>query len=283
MVLMLLVGALLSVGPIAIWRWGSLEVRAPWRDEEEGALPPREAVRRFFWYATVGIGAGVLAGVVMFGAGGRLAMRLLAVTSGSEAQGAVTEAEEIVGDITFDGTVGLILFFGILGGGLFGVLYMGIRRWLPHGRWGGVVYGLGLFVLFATRIEPLRAANPDFDIVRPGWLSIVLFTTVMVGYGMLVASVAGRYSSLLPLLKKDVGTVAKHLPAYLPWGPGALILVPPLAIGSAAVWLTAGLRERFAEILSAPRTLIIGRTLGLLLLAIALPTFVVDVADIATR
>lgn len=43
-------------------------------------------------------------------------MRLLAVTGGDEAQGKLTEADQIIGSITVHGTVGLYVFGGILPG-----------------------------------------------------------------------------------------------------------------------------------------------------------------------
>ena len=43
-------------------------------------------------------------------------MRLLAVTGGDDAQGRITEADEVVGSIELDGTIGLYLFGGILPG-----------------------------------------------------------------------------------------------------------------------------------------------------------------------
>ena len=70
-------------------------------------------------------------------------MRLLAVTAGDEAQGRITEAEEIVGEITVDGTIGFIVFNGIVGGVLAAAIYLVIRRLLPP-RWlGGLAFGAG--------------------------------------------------------------------------------------------------------------------------------------------
>ena len=60
-------------------------------------------------YITLAVLAGVGSGVLIVGAGGRLAMRLLAATAGEGAQGRETEAEEIVGQITTGGTIEFVL------------------------------------------------------------------------------------------------------------------------------------------------------------------------------
>ena len=60
-------------------------------------------MRRYLWYLTLAISSGVGAGILAAGAGGRLVMRLLAVTAGPDAQGRVTEAEQVIGRITVDG------------------------------------------------------------------------------------------------------------------------------------------------------------------------------------
>src|SRR5688572_31541905 len=70
-------------------------------------------------HAGAALAAGALAGVLAAGAGGRLVMRLLALTS-PEAEGSLTEASEIVGEISAGGTTGLILFGGMPAGALLG-------------------------------------------------------------------------------------------------------------------------------------------------------------------
>ena len=111
-------------------------------------------------------------------------MRLLAVTAGDAAQGRLTEAEEVVGQITLDGTIGFVIFNGVFGGVLFGALYLILRRFLPDGVTGGVVYGLGLLLVFGAILDPLRSKNPDFDIVGPGWLAVIVFTLLAASFGV---------------------------------------------------------------------------------------------------
>jgi hypothetical protein len=83
-------------------------------------------VRRYVWYLTVAVASGVGAGLLAAGAGGRLVMRLLAVTAGPDAQGRVTEADQIVGRISVDGTLGFIVFTGLF----FGLASYGRNLWM---------------------------------------------------------------------------------------------------------------------------------------------------------
>jgi hypothetical protein len=94
-------------------------------------------------------------------------MRLLAATASEAAQSRVTEADEVVGRVSTGGTIGFIVFTALFFGMSSGVVYLMLRRWLPRGRLGGLTYGALLLVVAATRIDPLRAGNPDFDIVGP--------------------------------------------------------------------------------------------------------------------
>jgi len=95
---------LMVAGAVMALRWGHLAVEPPWTVDPEAEVPAPERLRRVLWYAAIFLYGAVISGLTVLGPGGRLVMRLLAVTAGEEAQGRVTEAEEIVGRITVDGT-----------------------------------------------------------------------------------------------------------------------------------------------------------------------------------
>jgi hypothetical protein len=274
-------GLLVLVGLAAIVRWGGLEPKPPWptRDPSE-TLPPAIVARRYVWYVTVAAVSGLASGILLAGAGGRLTMRLLAATAGNAAQGRITEAEEVVGKITIGGTIGFIVFTGLFFGLATGALYLVIRRWLPRGRLGGLAFGGVLLVVAATRIEPLRKDNPDFDIVGPGWVSIVVFAAVVVAHGMCVAAVAGRYSRVLPLLSRRMPSVLAHGPLLL-LAPVAAVFVPVTLVGVVTV-LAARLRPVIATVQSGRFTMI-GRVLLVAIVLVAIPSFVSTVADILGR
>lgn len=53
-------------------------------------------VRRYLWELDLAVITGIGAGLIAAGAGGRVVMRLLAVTAGDGAQGQITEAGQVV-------------------------------------------------------------------------------------------------------------------------------------------------------------------------------------------
>src|ERR671937_431736 len=109
-------GVLLLLGLAVVLWWGGLDFRAPSGGDPAGHPSAGRVVRSYAWYVTVALVSGLAAGILAAGAGGRLVMRLLAVTAGADAQGQITEAEEIVGRITVDGTIGFVVFNGLFFG-----------------------------------------------------------------------------------------------------------------------------------------------------------------------
>ena len=275
---MALLGVAIALGLVAIWRWGALDLVVPWQHQSP-PMPASRTLQRYIWFVTVGLTGGIVAGVVMLGAGGRLVMRLLAVTAGPDAQGVITEADQTVGEITLGGTMGFIGFFGIAVGALLAFVYMLIRRWLPRGRGGGAVFGLLLLLALATRADPLRPENPDFDLVGPDWVAVLAFSAIVLGYGMLLGAIVGRFSRFLPLLRRDVKTIAKYVPPYVAFGPALMILAVPV-IGLGALAVLIGRVEAIDRLWYSERVSLIGRGAIVLLTAVAAPGFVMGVADI---
>ena len=165
-------------------------------------------------------------------------MRLLAVTAGADAQGRITEAEEIVGRITVDGTIGFVLFTGLFLGLPSAAGYLLLRRWLPAGRAAGLAYGALLLVVAGTRLEPLRRGNPDFDLVGPGWVSVIAFAALVLLHGALVAALAGRFSRAVPLLAAQPRAMAVYAPLLLLALPGPSVALVLILVGIAVVLLT---------------------------------------------
>ena len=171
--------ALALTGVAIVVRWGG-------ESEPRAVALPRQLA--------VAVAGGLLAGVLAAGAGGRLVMRLLAVTS-PEAKGSITEASEIVGEITVGGTLGFIVFTGLGAGLLSGDLYALERTVLPRGRLGGAILGALLVALGGTRIEPLRSDNCDFARDGPDWLAVLRSRVHALLQAMLVVALASRWGS----------------------------------------------------------------------------------------
>jgi hypothetical protein len=190
----------------------------------------------------------------------------------------VTEAGEVVGEITFSGTLGFFVFVGLFGGAMSALLYVVLQRWLPRGPYRGLLYGAILLVVLGARIEPLRTNNEDFDLVGPPWVSIVTFALLALAQGAAVASFTARWSQTQPLL-----TTWRALPRYLPLVPFLLLGVVALVI--LVVIILAILAVRLG--LAGPRRRraidIAGVVLLVAIVVLALPGFVSALTDIAQR
>jgi hypothetical protein len=178
--------ALVALGAAMVVRWSTLPLPA-------GAGAPVSWQRWLSRWAAVALSAGLVAGLLAAGAGGRLVMRLLAATS-SESTGQLTEAEAVIGTITLDGSIGFILFAGLPFGLASGLIYLAIGRVLPGGWAGGALFGLLLLVLAATRVDPLRSDNFDFNLLGPSWLAVGAFVVLALFHAMLLVAVARRLS-----------------------------------------------------------------------------------------
>jgi hypothetical protein len=259
---------LVLAGIVAVVRWGDLPVQAPPAPEADPATrpPPGLVVRRYLWHATLALTSGVGAGILAAGAGGRLVMRLLAVTAGPRAQGQLTEAAEVVGRISVGGTIGFFLFVGVFTGLLSAAAYLLLRRWLPGGRAGGLVFGALLLVVAGTRVDPLRDNNPDFSLVGPPWLAVTAFVAL-----------GGRYSRALPLLSAQPRTIAAYAPLLL---LVPLFLAIPVIVALGLVTLVAAQVRPLVAAWRDRRAVVAGRIVLAVAALVALPGFVSALATI---
>lgn len=134
--------------------------------------------------AIVVVGCGV-AGAVVGGIGSRLVMRLGALAA-PEVRGALTANGNVVGDITFPGTIGLMLFAGV-SSAIFGAgAYTVAAPWLPRSALArGLVFGGFLLALVgSTVVDP---GNADFVILGDRALNVAMFSSLFIAFG-LVAS-----------------------------------------------------------------------------------------------
>ena len=226
--------ALVVVGIALALRWGGRPFLWPPTTQDE--VGRGERALRALWYLDVHVVAAIATGLLVIGPGGRLAMRLLAVTAGDAAQGRVTEAEETVGRITVDGTIGLVLFVGLFGGLLVAIVAGALRPWLPAGRLSALCVGAALLLTGATRNDPLRPENPDFVIVGPSWLAIAVFVALIIAATLTFEAIAARTARSLPIAdgRRPV-TLLPYAPLALLGLTGALPIA--LLVAAAAVFL----------------------------------------------
>lgn len=155
-------------------------------------MRPREVARD----VAAGTLAGIAVGVLVGGLGSRLVMRISAVAAGPLSDGLRTSNGNIVGEITFGGTLALLVFTGAFSGLFGGLLYGALRPWLePLGRWRGLVFGLGLLAFVGTLV--IEPENIDFILLPPAALNIAMFAAIFPVFGMALAPAVDRLSRTL--------------------------------------------------------------------------------------
>jgi hypothetical protein len=173
--------------------------------------------------AAIGALAGLAAGLVVGGVGGRLAMRAVVLTT----HRFPTES--------WQGTLGIIIVGTVLGATL-GLLYVTLRRWLPRGwRAPGLIYGLILLAVpgVAFFVEGLFHADSELR-EGPVALGIGLFSLLIVGYALALAGLVAWLDRRLPPAStgRPLALAGYGLAALLGIvcaAPGALVLVGMLA------------------------------------------------------
>ena len=131
--------------------------------------------------------AGALFGAFFGGVLGRVLMRIIFLIDKSH-DGAETDFGT-VGEITVGGTLTLLVLSSITGV-MGGVIYIGIRRWLP---WPSPVARgtfFGLLMMFGPGL--LFLGDVDLQIFEPALLIFAVFVAFIVLYGVCVALLTER-------------------------------------------------------------------------------------------
>jgi hypothetical protein len=156
------------------------------------ASPGRVIVREI----AIGGLAGLIAGLLVYGVGGRLFMRIAALVD-PVANGLTTSSGNRIGEITLGGTAGFVVAIGLLFGVAAGTIWVVVRPWLPG---GSVARALGFGIVMAS-ISPffvLRPGEQDFRILQPA-VSIVAMLVVLAALaGVVVGLVDERLRRRLP-------------------------------------------------------------------------------------
>jgi hypothetical protein len=130
--------------------------------------------------------AGAIAGVVVGGLLGRIVMRVSGFTAGPALVGVSTSNGNRVGDITFEGTLALMLFTGLASGVVGGVIYAVAEPWLRRARpWHGFAYGAALLLAFGFLV--LDPSNFDFRRFGVAVLNVAMFAALFVIFGAATA------------------------------------------------------------------------------------------------
>ena len=147
----------------------------------------------------------------------------------------------------------------------------------PPGRLAGPTFGLAVFIMVAPFIDPLRADNVDFDIVGPGWLSVLVFAALAVLQGAFLSAFSGRLSRSLPLMTRTnwPDTLLPLLLAVVLFPLGAV-----LAVGALVTFVLPRLLPWFLAVRASRGGVIVGRILLALAVLAALPAFAGAVVSI---
>ena len=154
-----------------------------------------------------------LAGVLTIGAGSRLMMRILAMTSSDDVQGLRTEADEIIGRVSAGGTTFLIVVAGIGSAAAGLVLFLALRRWLPDRSLIAGLVGVAIGAGLVVRPSGLIASdNSDFALVEPVALAVVLCLAIIVLFGATFGVLVDRLAPRWPRPGWSVRGVVSVLP-----------------------------------------------------------------------
>lgn len=173
--------------------------------------------------------SGALAGILVGGVLGRIAMRISGFAAGPALAGVSTANGERVGEITFGGSLAVLIFVGLPFGVMGGILYAIAEPWLRRARpWHGLAYGAGL--LLATGFFVLDPSNFDFTRFGPPSLNVAMFGALFVIFGVTIAWLFDR----LRALREGSGGAARVIDilAWLSLVP--MVIVVMLFVGGAA-------------------------------------------------
>jgi hypothetical protein len=155
-------------------------------DEADAARPPTSFAALVRHVAVCGV-AGVVTGAIVGGLGSRVFMRIAGATGRAAAQGATTEAGFTVGEVTIGGTIGLIVFVGLVFGIVGAVLFAVFRPWLGWaGRLRGVVFGVVLFAIGSATSDVLNPDNFDFAVLARPLLDVLVIAGLFVVFGVVL-------------------------------------------------------------------------------------------------
>jgi len=140
--------------------------------------------------------AAAIAGFLVAGVGGRLAMLLLRVTSGSDVVGLESDDGFVIGRVTTD-TIGLVALVAVAATLSVGPIYTVARLWFPQ-RWRSVAFAAFFGILGGGLL--VHEDGIDFRVLTPQALAVALFVAIPLVFGVVLESLRGFVESRLPQL-----------------------------------------------------------------------------------
>lgn len=173
---------------------------------------PNDLATAFVTSAGIGALSGSIAGLVWGGIGGRIAMRIVFLTSDDRVRGVTSDDGFEIGVIS-PATVFLMIFTMILGT-IAGVLY-GLVRMVTAGPTWAVAIATAIATAAAGGAAIVHPDGVDFRLLEPLWLTVGLFVLISGAWGASVVLLCewllrpGRILATTPTLldRRFVGAV----------------------------------------------------------------------------
>jgi hypothetical protein len=168
-----------------------------------------------------GVTGGFLAGVLIGGIGGRIAMLVLRLTSAPSLHGVATDDGFTIGRVSAETIflLGVTAGLGIAGG----LLYLVVRRWIP------VAWRIPLSIVFFAVVGGAGVVGPsevDFSLLSPLPLAIALFVAIPAAYGAAMPWLTERLLRESSILRRGRwGAIVGLLPVVLMNIVGVVILI----------------------------------------------------------
>jgi len=222
--------------------------------------------------AAVAAAAGAMAGFLVGGIGGRLAMRLLAAASPS-LRGLTTDDGAEVGLISTDGTFFLLSFTTLLGA-VAGVVYFAVRPVLPPATRARAALFAALTGAVGGALVLHDSTSFDFGLLEPRWFAVAAFVALPAAAGALTAVLTERWTRL--------PTGSRLAAALLVAGVLALLLSFVVSVPVTVLGVVIAQVPALRRIASSRPVAVAGLTILALLVAWGLYGIAADVVSIVT-
>ncbi len=192
----------------------------------------RPESERMGWLArgfTLGLVSGMIAGLIAGGVGSRIAMRISAIMGGQGIAGLETENGNIVGQITPEGTI-FLLIFGMFPGIVGGWLFIALRKSIPGPAvCRGLTFGLLLLLILGSIV--IDDGNGDFAKLGTPFVNVCMFSMLFVVFGLLVHPISAFADRKLPQVHQGLSKKWSYLYAATAVLPLIFLAVATAGIG----------------------------------------------------
>jgi hypothetical protein len=170
--------------------------------------------------------AGLVTGVLIAGIGGRIVMRVAALQAPT-AVGRLTENGNRIGDITAEGSLGLVLLGGLFFGLAGATVWVVVSPWIPGSGPQRAVLAMPVAVAL-TGVTLIQGRNTDFQVLRHDGMTVVLLLLLLAVAGASISLFDGWLDRRLP--RPGASRAADAVYLALTAAGGLLIL--PAVIGT---------------------------------------------------